>query len=298
LTKKFLAGREKDIFPLLSLVVFYNGTSLVLLVLIVRHHSKMKVMKRMILVMCLGLFAVASRAQLNERDRLVSTNPLRNGDGSFVKANNPLFLNNSSADSTWSKKRLATTTSSGNPFAFRVNSIQAMCDLNAITLSWTSIQRQPDADHFDVEQSSDAGVTWTNIGSVPASRFKTGSATYNFVYNKSPDNIDFRVVAINTAGEKRYSAIIHSACSNSNNLLSVNNLVYSTAHVRIGSTKTQNAKIILINSSGVPEQVREIGLTQGVNSVTLDMSTLRTGVYTLTVVWPGDLLQSMKVVKQ
>jgi len=255
-------------------------------------------MKRMILVMCLGLFAVASQAQLPERDRLVSNNPIRKGDGSFVRDNNPLFFNNSNIDTTWSKRRLTTATSTGDPYAFRVNSIQALCNLNSVQLSWTSIQRQPDADRFDVEQSPDGGITWINIGSVPASKFENGSVTYNFVYDKSPDNVDFRIVAINTAGEKRYSAIVHSACSNSNNLLSVDNLVYSTAHVRIGSTKTQNAKIILINSSGMPEQVRQIGLTQGVNSVTLDMSTLRTGVYTLTLVWPGDMLQSVKVVKQ
>ena len=255
-------------------------------------------MKRMLLVMCLGLFAVAGQSQFSERNRLVSNNPLRNGDGSFVKANNPLFFNGSSADTTWSKKRLTTSTSTGDPFAFRVNSIQALVDLNSTQLNWTTIQRQPDADRFDIEQSTDGGITWTNIGTVPASRFETGNANYNFVYNKSPDNIDLRVVAINTAGEKRYSAIVHSARNNTNNLLSVDNLVYSTAHIRIGSTKTQNAKMILINSSGVPEQVREIGLTQGVNSVTLDMSSLSTGVYTLTIAWPGDMLQSAKLVKQ
>jgi len=255
-------------------------------------------MKTMVLVMYLVLFAVASNAQFPERDRLVSNNPLRKGDGSFMQANNPLFFNHGNADTMWSKRRLTTATSSGDPYAFRVNSIQALCDLNSVQLNWTSIQRQPDADRFDVEQSPDGGITWVNIGSVPASRFETGNASYNFVYNKSPDNIDFRVVAINTAGEKRYSSIIHSACSNSNNILSVDNLVYSTANVRIGSTKTQNVKTILTNSSGLPVQVREIGLTQGVNSVSLDMSSFGTGVYTLTVVWPGDLLQSLKIVKQ
>src|SRR5678816_667984 len=190
-------------------------------------------MKRMLLVMCLGLFAVAGQTQSSERNRLVSNNPLRNGDGSFVKANNPLFFNHSSADTMWSKKRLTTSTSTGDPFAFRVNSIQVLCDLNSTQLSWTSIQRQPDADYFDIEQSSDGGINWTNIGTVPASKFETGNGTYNFVYNKSPDNIDLRVVAINKKKKKRYSAIVHSACSNSNNLLSVDNLVYSTAHVRL-----------------------------------------------------------------
>lgn len=254
-------------------------------------------MKRAMIVMCLGLLVMTTHAQYDERDRLVSTNPLRNGDGSFIKANNPLFFHNTSPDTAWSKKRLTNATSNGDPFAFRVNSIQALCDLNSIQLNWNSIQQHPDADHFEIEQSADGGITWTNIGTVAASRYQTGNTAYNFVYNKALNNIDFRVVAVNTASERRYSAIVHSACSNTN-LLSVDNLVYSTAHIRLGSVKTQNVKLILTNSSGMPVQVKEAGLTQGVNSITLDMSTLHTGVYTLSVVWPGDMLQSVKLVKQ
>jgi hypothetical protein len=254
-------------------------------------------MKRMIIVMCIGLFALAVHAQFDERDRLISLNPLRNGDGSFMKANNPLFFNNTSTDTTWSKRRIATTVSNGDPYAFRISSIQALCDLNSLQINWTAIQRQSDADHFEIEQSPDAGITWTNIGSMPATRFKTGNVPYNFIYNKSLGNVDLRVVAVDLAGEKRYSSIVHSACSNTN-LLSVDNLVSSTANIRIGSAKTQNVKMILTNESGVAVQAKEMGLTQGVNSTSIDMSNLRTGIYMLTIIWSGGTQQSVKIVKQ
>jgi hypothetical protein len=254
-------------------------------------------MKRMIIVMCIGLFALAVHAQFDERDRLISLNPLRNGDGSFMKANNPLFFNNTSTDTTWFKRRIATTVSSGDPYAFRISSIQALCDLNSLQINWTAIQRQSDADHFEIEQSSNAGITWTNIGSMPATRFKTGNVSYNFIYNKSLGNVDLRVVAVDLAGEKRYSSIVHSACSNTN-LLSVDNLVSSTANIRIGSAKTQNVKMILTNESGIAVQAKEMGLTQGVNSTSIDMSNLRTGIYMLTIIWPGGTQQSVKIVKQ
>jgi len=255
-------------------------------------------MKRMILVMCLGLVAITAYTQYDQRDRLASTNPLRNGDGSFMKANSPLFFNNTSNDTLWSKKRVTnTTTTGGNPFAFRVNSLQAFCDLNSLQLNWTSIQRQPDADRFEIEQSADGGITWTNIGTVAASKYQQGNASYNYVYDKKVNNVDLRIAAVNTAGEKQYSAVVRSAC-NGNNLLSVDDLVYTTTHIRISSLKSQNVRIIVTNSSGVPVQVRQAGVTQGVNSISLDMSSLTTGVYTLTVVWPGDMLQSMQVVKR
>jgi hypothetical protein len=45
-------------------------------------------------------------------------------------------------------------------------------------------------------------------------------------------------------------------------------------------------------------QAREAGLTQGVNSISLDMSSLRKGIYMLTIIWPGGAEQSVKMVKQ
>jgi hypothetical protein len=189
------------------------------------------------------------------------------------------------------------TASSGDPFAFRINSIQALCDLNSLQLNWTTLQQQNDADHFEIEQSSDGGVTWTNIGVVPATRFQIGAVSYSFIYNKSLGNVDLRVAAVNTGGEKRYSSIVRSACSN-NSLFSIDNLVYSTANVRIGSSITQNVKMVVTNQSGTIVMAKEAGLTQGVNSLTLNMSGLQKGIYMLTVIWPGGIQQSAKIIKQ
>lgn len=254
-------------------------------------------MKRMMLVLCLGLLSVATSAQYDERDRFASINPLRNGDGSFMKANNPLFYNNTSTDTTSTKRRSAATSGSKDPFAFRIRSIQALCDLNSLQLNWTTIQAQPDADHFEIEESADGGITWKNLGVLPATRFKTGSVAYNFTYNKSLGNVDLRVAAVGTSGEKIYSSIVHSACSTTH-LLSVENLVSNTATIRIGSPKVQNVKMIVTNETGVAVMAKEAGLTQGLNSISLNMSSLHPGIYMLTIVWPGGAQQTVKMVKQ
>jgi hypothetical protein len=247
--------------------------------------------------MCIGLFALAAHSQYDERDRLVSINPLRNGDGSFMKANNPIFHNSTSTDTATAKKRRFNTSTSADPFVFRINFIQALCDLNSLQLNWTTIQQQNDADHFEIEQSSDGGITWANIGITPATRFKTGPIPYSFVYNRSLGNVDLRVAAVNIAGEKKYSAIVRSACAN-NNLFSVDNLVYSTANIRIGSPVIQHVKMITTNQSGTAVLAKDAGLTKGVNSISLDMSSLQRGIYMLTVIWPGGTQQSVKIVKQ
>lgn len=253
-------------------------------------------MKRTIIVMCACLIVTTLEAQYDERDRFVSINPLRNGDGSFMKANNPLFYNNTSTDTSSAKRRVIPTGKT-DPLAFRINSVNAYCQLNSLQLDWTTIQQQPDADRFEIEQSADAGANWTRIGIVPATRLKTGEETYHFTYNKSLGNVDLRIAAVNTAGERRYSSIIHSACSN-NNLFSADNLVYSTAQVRIGSSRVENVKMLVTNQSGVVVLAKEAGLTQGVNSITVDMSSLPKGFYVLTVIWPGGRQESVKMMKQ
>jgi hypothetical protein len=253
-------------------------------------------MKRTIIVLCAGLLAFTTHAQYDQRDRLVSLNPLRNGDGSFVKANNPLYYKNSDVDTPLVKK-MVSATSTSDPFAFRINSIQALCQQNSVQLNWTSVQHQAGADHFEIQQSGDAGITWSNIGIVPATKFREGTLSYGFTYDKSLGNVDFRVVAVDLAGEKRYSSIVRSACSNTN-LFSVDNLVYSTANVRIGSAKTQNVRMILTNENGFAVQAREVGLTQGVNSFSVDVGNLHQGVYLLTIIWPGGGQQSAKILKQ
>jgi hypothetical protein len=254
-------------------------------------------MKRTIIVMCFGLFVTTVHAQYNERDRVVTINPLRNGDGSFSKANNPLFYNNTSTETMNAKKRQVLTSTTINPFAFRIRSIQAMCDQNSLQLNWTTIQKQNDADHFEIEESVDEGITWNKIGVVPAVRFKNGALPYSFTFNKLTGNSDLRVAAVDINGEKTYSSIVRSACGN-NNLFSVDNLVSNTANLRIGSSITQNVKMILTNQSGLPVRAKEAGLTQGINSISLDLSGLQPGIYMLTVLWPGGAQQSAKIVKQ
>lgn len=254
-------------------------------------------MKRTIIVMCLGLFINTVHAQFDERDRVVDINTLRNGDGSFFKATNPLFYNNRAAETTNAKRKPVITSPGTDAFSIRIPSIQALCDQNSLQLNWTTIQKQNNTDRFEIEQSNDGGITWKNIGVTPAVKFKNGVVPYNFIYNKLPGNADLRVVAVDISGSKIYSSIVQSACSN-NSLFSVDNLVSSTINIRIGSTIDQEVRMVLTNQSGLPVKAKESALTRGTNSITLDVGGLQPGIYMLTVLWPGGAQQSAKIVKQ
>jgi hypothetical protein len=257
---------------------------------------KQKNMKRAIIVICTGLLTMAAHAQIGGPDRVVNVNPLRNGDGSFMKADNPLFYRDKVADTIWGRTQIAAS-ALPDPYAFRINSFQALCNTNSVQMNWVGIQPQSDADRFEIEKSSDGGVTWKNIGTVPAMRTQHGKISYGFTYNQSLENVDLRVAAVNTAGEKRYSSVVRSACDN-NNLISVDNLVYSVANVRIGSPKAEDVKLMVTNQSGLPVQLKEVGLTQGVNSFSVDMSSLSPGFYVLTIIWRNGRQESFKIIKQ
>lgn len=255
-------------------------------------------MKRKILVTGLWLLAIAAEAQYN--DRVVTINPLRNGDGTFVKANNPLYFNSGYADTIMNRVKSPSIPASpgGDPHAFRINTVQALCSSNTVQFSWTTLQPGEDADHFEIEQTADNGITWKNIATVPADRLPTGQHAYNFTWNKSLGNVDFRIMAVNIAGDRRASSLIHAPCSD-NNLLDVTpNPVFGMATVRIGSPDRTNVKLALVNQSGVVVRVREEGLTKGINQVNIDMSQLPQGYYILNIVWPGGRQDALNIIKR
>ena len=98
--------------------------------------------------------------------------------------------------------------------------------------------------------------------------------------------------------KKIYSSNVESPCNNSSNLSVSPNPVTSTTTLRIGSPSATIVKIVLVNSSGLIVQNRELGLSQGSNQVAIDMSNLQPGSYILSVNWKGGSRETFKLVKQ
>jgi hypothetical protein len=165
-----------------------------------------------------------------------------------------------------------------------------------MVLSWEAIQ-QFNADRYEIEQSDDQR-TWRVIGVVPANRTEFGRANYNFRYSQNTGSSLFRITAFTTGGERLYSALLESPCSNTSYLAITPNPVYNSTTLRIGSPATARVKVILFNSAGAALQQREATLQSGINHVPLDLSSLPRGAYSVMIIWTGGRQESLQLIKQ
>jgi len=254
-------------------------------------------MKRMILLGCFYLATVAGYAQITTRVK--SGTPLRWGMNSSLEImEGDLKQYYGTTDMAANKRyTIAVSTETVNsPNAIRFRNVQAQCDNNSMLLNWIAMQ-QSGTNFFEIEQSDDNSNNWRVIGSVPASQTQS-QASYNFNYYKNVPNSLFRIAAIANTGERLYSSIFESPCS-VNSFLSVTpNPVYSTTTLRIGSSTPAKLKLLLFDMGGTVVQNRDVSILQGSNSLSLDMSNLPRGYYTLAVQWMNGKQNVLNMIKQ
>jgi hypothetical protein len=254
----------------------------------------------MILMGCLWIVSITGLAQsTNGREK--SGTPLRwRMNGSTEVLEGEMYRNYNSTDTLKAKKTNLNTSAvvGHNPSATRFTSVQALCEFNSIRFNWTAAQQYSNADHYDIEQTSDEGINWQPIGTIPANRSDIGEAAYSFIYNKNLGKVLFRVTAVNIAGEKTYSSLIQSPCTNTTYLSVTPNPVVSNASIKIGAPSATQVKMTLVNTSGIVVQTKELKLLQGNNQLSLDMSSLQKGNYILSIFWDGGNSDTFKLVKQ
>jgi len=252
------------------------------------------------LIGCLWMLALQSLAQgTNGREK--SGTPLRwsqNGNTEVLEGDFYRTFNDTDTSKAKTQKIKSSSVPGGNPTATKFSSVQALCDHNSIRFNWVAIQQYAAGDKYEIEQSSDDGANWTMIGQINANRTELGEAAYSYIYNKNLGKVLFRISAINIAGEKVYSSIMESPCSNSTYLSVSPNPVTSSTTLRIGAPDATKIKIALVNSSGVIVQNKQVSLLKGNNQVTMDMNNLQPGSYILSVNWNSGNRETFKLVKQ
>lgn len=255
-------------------------------------------MRSMILMWFFSLLSFAGISQVTSRVR--SGTPLRWGmNGSIETMEGDLKQYYGSTDSTAFKRNNTVTASAtiADPHAVRFSSVQAQCDNNSMQLNWVAMQ-QAATDRFEIEQSDDGISNWRVIGSVLASMVLPGETPYNFIFNKNAANSFFRIAAVTTSNEHVYSSIFKSPCSVNSYLSVVPNPVFSTATLRIGSPAANKIKILVVDAGGVIVQSRDLTLMQGANNLSLDLSSLHAGYYTLAIQWMSGKQDVLNILKQ
>src|SRR5215203_523971 len=242
-------------------------------------------MRRILLLGCFYFVVLSGNTQLTSRVK--SGTPLRWGmNSSFEILEGDLRQHYGTTDTAANKRNTSVTPNETitNLRSIRFRNVQAQCDANSMLVNWVSTQ-QSGANFFEIEQSDDNSNNWKVIGAVPADQTQQGQSSYAFRYYKNAPNSVFRIAAVANTGERLYSSVFESPCSVNSFLSITPNPVYSTTTLRVGSSTPTKLKLLLVDTRGTVVQNRDVSILQGSNSLSLDMSNLPRGYYTLAIQW-------------
>jgi hypothetical protein len=255
-------------------------------------------MKSAILTGCLWVLAIVAYAQNDSR--VASGTPIKwgmNGSVEIMPGNLKAYYGSNDTATAHLRGRTGYTTAlAGSPNTTRFASVRSQCDNNAMVLQWTAVQ-QFGADNYEIEQSSD-GRNWRVVGVVPANRTEVGEANYRFKYNREARSGFYRITATTIGGDRIVSSVMDSPCGNESYLAITPNPVYSSTTVRIGSPTAGKVKMVVLDAKGSVVMSQDASLVSGINHLSLDMSRVPRGQYSLVISWRNGRQEVLSLVKQ
>lgn len=183
------------------------------------------------------------------------------------------------------------------PLPMRFILFTSKCEGNKVQVTWKTAQEQ-NSSHFNIERSPD-DINWTVIGKLPASRNSNTENSYSFTDNNPGQNGYYRIAGYDLDGRVQYSGILRSSCIAKNLFLLWPNPVGNMAVINIITSHESQAVIRVFDSKGALIKVQRATVLQGSNQLNVDMRSLASGVYSLSVEWNnGQMKKAIQVLKR
>jgi hypothetical protein len=208
--------------------------------------------------------------------------------GTFGTVNKP-----TNYDITYNPASVVITKTTSSPLPAVWNEFSAVAKgSNAVNLNWSTLQ-EISTNQFVVEYSED-GRQFSAIGVVPAAGNSDQPKKYSFVHrlqNTNGKNF-YRIKLEDIDGKNSYSftRVVKFAKGGIVPVVATPNPVTTTLNLAVQQTVT----IQITDASG--RIIKSMKLNSG--NHTIDMSTAAPGVYQLTVLKDGKLLETQKIMKQ
>jgi hypothetical protein len=173
--------------------------------------------------------------------------------------------------------------------------VNAACNNGKVQVSWKTSLEENLAE-FSVEKSKD-GQSWKEIGKVKAVGITGSEQGYSFLDNEMGNGNQYRVVGIDLDGRKTYSSIVTGNCSGKYLFNVYPNPVVDEAQIRLDLQHAAKIKLVVVDSKGSIVMQQEKNALTGSNVLSLNLSSLPAGTYTLTAQWENEL-KSARLIKQ
>lgn len=153
----------------------------------------------------------------------------------------------------------------------------------SVVLNW-STAREVNNDHFDVERSTEDGLSYSVIGQVPASVANSGTSNYTFTDVAPQDGVNYyRLNQVDKNGRAQLSKIVTISVNGSANLWRVypNPAGSNTALYLNGNIA--KLQLVLTDASGKVLYTRQLSNGSAGQKIVLPIQGLSKGVYLLRV---------------
>jgi hypothetical protein len=171
----------------------------------------------------------------------------------------------------------------------------ASCDNGNVNLLWKTAG-EVNSRNFTIERSTN-GTDWTALITVPAAGQSSVEQSYSFRDQTGTGTGFYRIVQQDLDGRKMYSSIIKSVCGRAASFSVYPNPVDDRAILDISLDQSARLDLSIVDAKGVVVKQQQHLLPQGTSQVSLNMSGLAQGAYTLYARWNGEV-KTVKLVKK
>lgn len=182
---------------------------------------------------------------------------------------------------------------SASPLPVNFTLFNSQCTNGTVQLTWITAREENTLD-FSLERSRD-GRNWESIAIIPA-KGQDGSEQ-SYVFKDISSGGFYRVIANDVDGRKTYSSIIKNNCSATNGLSIFPNPVRDIAQLQVDMIMPGRMEFSVADNKGAIILKGERQLLSGSNQLTLDLSALSKGGYTI-MVRRNDEIKTIRFVKQ
>jgi predicted esterase len=185
-------------------------------------------------------------------------------------------------------------TASG-PLPVNFTLFNAACNDGKVNLTWKTAG-ELNSRNFSVEKSGNGNV-WAAIASIPAVGQSSVEQSYSYEDNAAGTGGLYRIVEYDQDGRRTLSSVIRANCNGKQGFSVYPNPVSDKAIVNISLEKNTKLSLSLVDSKGAVVRRQENLLPGGTNQLTIDMSGLANGVYTLLASWNNET-KTTKLIKK
>jgi hypothetical protein len=165
----------------------------------------------------------------------------------------------------------------------------AKCDNKKVLLTWKTAQ-ELNSSHFDIDKSED-GTHWTFISKTPAAGTSNSERSYSFTDNNPDQNNYYRIVEFDLNGRSQFTSIVQATCNTTNTFNLWPNPVHDLTFINITVDNVSPVMIRIFDSKGALVKIQSAMVLQGSNQLSVDMRSLSSGIYSLSIDWNNGLMK-------